>query len=109
MIKLAIRRVKPDEEDHLRSWMAELTRRSTEVLETFANEGVRHEQAYLLKTSEGPILIYAMEAADHDQAAFAFQHSTLPIDQEHRRVMKQVLAERANVELLYECKAEGDR
>jgi len=43
MIKLAIRKVKPDQEGHLRAWMAELNRRSAEVRETFAQEGVRHE------------------------------------------------------------------
>lgn len=47
---------------------------------TFAQEGVRHEQAYLLKTVEGPILVYAMEAADHDRAQAAYQRSSLPID-----------------------------
>jgi hypothetical protein len=108
MIKLAMFRVKPGEENHLRDWMAELNRRNTEVLETFANEGMRHEQAHLLQTSDGPILIYAMEAADHDRVASAFQHSTLPIDHEHRRVMEQVVAGPAEVELLYECKAGGD-
>jgi hypothetical protein len=30
MIKLAIRKVKPDQEGHLRAWMAELNRRSGE-------------------------------------------------------------------------------
>jgi len=38
MIKLAIRKVKPDQEGHLRAWMAELNRRSAEVRETFAQE-----------------------------------------------------------------------
>jgi uncharacterized protein DUF6176 len=92
MIKLAIRKVKPDQEGHPRAWMAELNRRSAEVLETFAQEGVRHEQAYLLKTAEGAVLIY----------------SALPIDHEHKRVMAQVLEESANAELLYECTAEDD-
>ena len=91
MIKLAIRKVKPDQEGHLRAWMAELNRRSDEVRETFAQEGVRHEQAYLLKTTEGAVLIYAMEAADHKRAAAAFQSSALPIDREHKRIMAQVL------------------
>src|SRR5205823_6822722 len=49
------------------------------------------------------ILIYAMEAVDHERAAAAYRNSTLPIDQEHRRIMAQVLGERANAELLYEC------
>jgi hypothetical protein len=106
MIKLAMRKVRPGQEDHLRKWMAELNRRSTEVRETFAQEGVRHEQAYLLKTADGLVLIYAMEAADHARASSVFQNSTLPIDREHKRIMAQVLAEAAHAELLYECKAE---
>jgi hypothetical protein len=113
VIKLAIRKVKPDEEAHLRSWMTELTRRKEEVLATFVQEGVRHEQAYLFATAEGSILIYAMEAADHDRAALAFRESRLAIDAEHRRVMDQVLGGPANAELVYECRVEvsgrGDR
>jgi Family of unknown function (DUF6176) len=105
MIKLAVLRVKPAEEKQLRDWMAELNHRRSEVLKTFANEGMRHEQAHLLHTSDGPMLIYAMEAADHDQAESAFQNSTLRIDQQHRRIMEQVLAGPAKVELLYECNA----
>ena len=103
MIKVVIRKVKPDQENRLRQWMGELMRRSPEVRETFAQEGVRHEQAFLLKTSEGSVLIYTMEAADHERAAAAYRNSTLPIDQEHRRIMAQVLGELANAELLYEC------
>jgi uncharacterized protein DUF6176 len=106
VIRVSIRKVKPDQESRLRNWMAELTRRSAEVRETFAQEGVRHEQAFLLKTVEGAVLIYAMEAADHERAASAFRESTLPIDREHRGVMAQVLGENANVELLYDCVAE---
>jgi hypothetical protein len=56
MIRLAIRKVKPGQEGHLRAWMVELNRRSAEVRETFAQEGVRHEQAYLLKSAEGAVL-----------------------------------------------------
>src|SRR6266480_8018112 len=105
MIKLAIRKVRHRQEDPLRKWMAELNRRSAEVRETFAQEGVRHEQAYLLKTADGPVLIYAMEAPDHARASSMLRNSTLSIDQEHKHIMAQVLAEPANAELLYECKA----
>jgi hypothetical protein len=45
MIKLAMRKVRPGQEDQLRKWMAELNRRTAEVRETFAQEGVCHEQA----------------------------------------------------------------
>ena len=86
--------------------MAQLSSRRNEVLATFKHEGVRHEQAYLVKTADGPVLIYAMEAADHERAAEAYARSTLPIDLEHKRIMKQVLDEAVPCELLYECHAE---
>jgi hypothetical protein len=107
MIKIEIRRVKPGQEGALRQWLAELSRRQDEVRATFAREGVRHEQAYLVSTAEGPILIYAMEATDEDRAVSTFKESTLPIDQEHRQRMAQVLAGKAHAELLYECVAEN--
>jgi hypothetical protein len=108
MIRLSVQRVKAEEEPTLRKWMAELNRRKNEVVETFVAEGTRHEQAYLLKTSDGPILIYAMEAPNHEAAAAAFKSSTAPVDIEHKQLMKQVLAGKADVELLYECIFTGD-
>jgi hypothetical protein len=107
MIKLAIRRVKPEEEGTLRNWMAELNRRQSEVRATFAREGVRHEQAWLVATSDGPLLVYAMEASDQQQATETFKESTLPIDQQHKEVMLQVLGGKVSAQLLYECMAQG--
>jgi hypothetical protein len=109
MLQLVIRKVKPDQEARLREWLSELSRRREEVRATFAREGVRHEQAYLLKTADGPLLVYAMEAADQEQAKRAFKDSTDPIDEEHRRVMEEVLGANARPELLYDCAAEADR
>jgi hypothetical protein len=105
VIKLAIRKVKPGEEPNLRAWMAQLNSRRAEVLATFQREGVRHEQALLLKLADEPVLIYAMEAPDHERAAAAYAQSTLPIDSEHKRIMKQVLGDAVPSELLYECQA----
>jgi hypothetical protein len=107
VIKLAIRKVKPGEETHLREWMAQLGSRRPEVQATFKQEGVRHELAYLIDGADGPVLIYAMEAADHEHAAAAYAQSSLPIDLEHRRIMKQVLGGRVPGELLYECQSES--
>ena len=106
MIKLAIRRVKPGKESQLRGWMEQMNSRRSEVLETFRQEGVRHEQAYLLQTADGSILVYAMEAPDHGRAAAAFAQSALPIDLEHKRIMAEVLGDGVPSELLYECKAD---
>ena len=106
MIRLAMRKVKPGEEQHLRAWMDQLNSRRAEVRATFQQEGVRHEQAFLLYTADGPVLIYAIEAQDHARAAAAYAQSTLPIDLEHKRIMKQVLGDAVPCALLYECQAE---
>jgi hypothetical protein len=103
MLKVAIHRVQPEKEQQLRDWLAELMRRQDEVRETFAQETVRHEQAYLLATSDEPMLVYAMEAADFERGRAAFLNSTLAIDSEHKQVMRDVLAGPAPAELLYDC------
>lgn len=107
MIKLSILKVRPDRVERLRSWFAELTRRREEVLETFRREGTRHEIVRLLETGDGPVLIYAMEAADLERAAEAFRTSPLPIDREHRDVLRACLAESAATEELFACEEEG--
>ena len=109
MIKLAVRFVKKDEEQALRQWLSELNRRQDEVVETFSQEGTYQEQAYLAEIAGRSLLIYVMDAQDHEQAARAFKESTLPIDVEHRRIMNRVLGERVKVELLYECVAGSPR
>lgn len=76
-----------------------------EVLETFANEIVRHEVAYLLETSDGPVLVYAIEAEDLDHAARAVEENPLPIDFEHRRVMQEVLEEPIELDPILDLKA----
>jgi Family of unknown function (DUF6176) len=82
--------------------MSELMRRRNEVLETFENEGVRHELAYLLPVADGWILLYATEVEDPERASAAFRASSFPIDREHKQVMAQVLGARVDAELLYD-------
>jgi hypothetical protein len=98
-------RVRDGQVDQLREWMRALMSRQAEVRQTFEQEGVRHEAAYLLEAVEGPVLVYAIELQDEAHAMQAFESSTLPIDLEHRRRMNDVLAGRgsAAVELLYEA------
>ncbi len=103
MLELSIRRVRPGKEQDLREWLAELNRRQEEVRETFAQESVRHEQAYLIPSSDGAILVYAVEAEDLKRARHAFQESTLPIDVQHKRAMGDVLGDKVPAELLYDC------
>ena len=103
MIKLAVKYVKKEEEQTLRQWLSELNRRRDEVLETFSQEGTRHEQGYLAEIARRTVLIYIMDMEDSEHAAKAFKDSSLPIDLEHRRIMERVLDERVKLELLYEC------
>jgi hypothetical protein len=107
MLEVVFRRVRKDEVDRLRRWMAELGRRAEEVRETFRQETVRHEVAYLLQAADGPVLVYAIEAEDPALGHRVAASSDLPIDVEHRTVMASVLAGPAEVEKLYECRLEG--
>ena len=103
MLHLTFRRVR--DEAALRAWMAELGQRADEVRATFHQEGVRHEQAFLVSTVDGPLLIYAHEVADPEAAHAAYAQSSLPIDAEHRQRMAAALAEAVEPELLYDVSA----
>jgi hypothetical protein len=103
MIRVTIARVKPDKVGRLEAWLRELMRRQDEVRETFRQETVRHEQAFIVEGRDGPLLVYVVEAEDHERGQAAYRASRLPIDHEHRRVMDEVLAERLKVAPLYDC------
>ncbi len=104
MLHLRLSRVRADQEQRLRDWFGELTQRQEEVRETFRNEGVRHEQAFLMHTNEGLVLLYAIEVEDPEKAHQAYSASTLPIDLQHREVMRATLDGPADAELLYEVR-----
>jgi len=101
MLQLTFRRVRPEQEAALRAWMAELGQRVDEVRQTFRQEGVRHEQAFLMPTPDGLVLIYAHEVEDPAAAHAAYAQSRLPIDAEHRQRMAQILGEAVEPEKLY--------
>lgn len=104
MLRVAFRKIAPDKIDKLRSWMAEAQRRDDEVRETFRQETVRHEQAYLLESAGEYLLVYVMELEDPEAARQAFQHSALKIDHEHREVMAEVVEVNLEPELLYDVR-----
>jgi len=108
VLRVHFLKVREDRVERLRWWMAQLNQRQEEVSQTFAQETVRHEIAYLLEARDGPMLVYIVEANDVEQASRAYQSSTLPIDLEHRQVMQDVSAGPAAVEMLYECRMPED-
>lgn len=97
-------RLHDDQVERLREWMQQLSDRADEVRETFAREGVRHEQAHLLEISGAMLLIDAVESEDIDEAIRVFEASALPIDREHRETMAAVTAERLEMELLFDLR-----
>jgi len=101
---VTFRRVRPGQEAALRAWMAELGARVDEVRATFRQEGVRHEQAFLLQTVDGLVLVYAHEVADPALASAAYAASTLPLDVEHRARMAAALDEVVEPERLYDVR-----
>jgi hypothetical protein len=101
MLQVAINPVRPEKEARLRAWLAELDTRADEVRETFRDETVRAEQAFVVAGSEGPLLIYAIEAEDFERGAKAYASSTHKIDSEHRAVMRECLLESPKAMPLY--------
>ena len=107
MLKVVIRRIRQEKEARLRAWLAELNARADEVRATFRDETVRAEQAYIVPAADGPILVYVMEAEVFSRGAEAYARSTHRIDEEHREVMRECLAESLKLGPLYDVALEG--
>lgn len=107
MIHLVTRRIRPDEVEAVRAWLRTVDGpRRAEAIESLAAEGVAHETALLLETSDGPIIVYAMETADLTHARAVADVSSRPIDAEHRAVMRRADAGPADVETLLDLRPE---
>ena len=104
MLRVWISRVRPDKESRLRAWLAELGARADEVRDTFLDETVRAELAYIIAGDTGPLLIYVIEAEDPERGAQAFANSRHRIDAEHKAVMRECLAEPLQLAALYDLK-----
>lgn len=103
MLRVGFANIRPEKEAQLRDWLNELGTRQDEVLETFRRETIRHEQVFIVQAQQGPLLVYAIEAEDHDLAKEAYANSTLEIDKQHRAVLRDCLAEGPALEPLFEC------
>ena len=103
MLAVDFYRIHADQVVTLREWMGEITARRNEALQTYAQEGVRHEMGYLLEDRHGPILVWVMEVHDRDEATRAFLNSKLPIDLQHKQMMRELFAEWIKPEVVYDC------
>ncbi|WP_458208462.1 DUF6176 family protein [Haladaptatus sp. NG-SE-30] len=97
-------KIKEGKTQRLKEWMAEIRMREEEAIETYENEGMYSESAFIERTDEGDFLVYYMESEDAQRAHEAFENSTHEIDREHKEVMEETLEDGRNVgeyELLY--------
>ena len=105
MLRVSFRSIRPGKEEQLRKWLAELNARADEVRATFKDETVRAEQAFIMNGSDGPVLVYVVEAADLARGAAAYATSAHPIDAEHRAVMQECLGPSLDIRPLYDVAA----
>lgn len=106
MLRVWISRIRAGKEARVRQWLAELTTRADEVRETFRDETVRAEQAFIIPGEGGPLLLYVIEAEDLEQGSRAFANSTHRIDIEHKAVMRECLDEPLALRPLYDVTAQ---
>lgn len=106
MLHVGFARIRPERESRLRAWLAELGTRRSEVIETFQQETVRHEQVFIVPGEGGPLLVYVVVADDLTHAATVYKRSSLAIDEEHRAVLEDCLLERLKIEPLFHCAVE---
>jgi hypothetical protein len=102
MLKITLRRILPRKEARLRAWLRELGTRSAEVRETFAQESVRAEKAFIIECPDGAALLYVSEAESLERARSAYASSNLPIDVEHRSVIGECTGKQYDLDALYD-------
>lgn len=93
-------KIKSGELDRVREWAIELTRREEEVLETFANEDMHVQSAFLEEADDGHYLIQYIRADDFDKVLEVAKNSQLPIDDYHKAFKTKALEGCSRLELL---------
>ena len=104
MLRVGFATIRPEKEARLRDWLKELGEREAEVIETFRRETISHEQVFIVQSESGPLLVFAIEAEDHELARKVYESSTLAIDKEHGAVLQECLADGPRPRPLFECR-----
>ncbi|WP_159027642.1 MULTISPECIES: DUF6176 family protein [unclassified Streptomyces] len=107
MIHLVARRVRPDHRERVVAWLREVDGpRRAEALESLAAEGVAHETAMIIDTSDGPIIVYAMETDDLSRSRAVANGSPRSVDAEHRAVMRSADDGAADAEIVLDLRSD---
>ncbi|MEZ3160651.1 DUF6176 family protein [Microbacterium sp. BWT-B31] len=105
MIHLLARRIHPTHRARVLEWLAEVDgARRDEALQSLHAEGIDHETAIILDTSDGPILVYAMQTDDVERSRRIADDSPRSIDSEHRAVMSAADAGSADARIVLDLR-----
>ncbi len=106
MIHLVARRLRPDHRERVIEWLREIDGpRRAEALESLAAEGVEHETAMIIDTTDGPVIVYAMQTDDLARSQAVADASPRAIDAEHRAVMRAAAGGRVESEVVLDVRA----
>ncbi|HEY2811690.1 MAG TPA: DUF6176 family protein [Rhabdochlamydiaceae bacterium] len=93
--------------EKVKAWLSTIqSERREETLQSFSNEGVWLEAAFIREAEDGLYLVYFMRAQNVKQALAAFQNSTLPIDIFHRECCQQLTEGHEILTTVYHLEAE---
>jgi hypothetical protein len=82
-------KIKPGCLENVRNWLSTLKTRKEEVLESFRQEGVILESAFIREENNQHFLVYYMFAKDVEVAMSIFRESKLDIDHFHQKCWKE--------------------
>jgi hypothetical protein len=86
----------------LRAWLEGLHARRDELRASYAAEGTRHEQFFLIRDQEGPVLVLVSELHDTARGNASFLRSHQELDLEFKRLIQEIAAEEVPAELLFD-------
>lgn len=95
-------KLRKDALNEVQNWLKTLQDRKYEVIETFRDEGVWIESAFLEKAGEDYYLLFYIRADDVEHALTTFQKSTHPIDVFHKECWRKYATESSTLELVFD-------
>jgi len=97
LLSLHFYRIKPGCEERLRAWLAELEARAEETRSIFTEGGARHEQAFILSTPEGAILVALAELDRQRAEGPCDARSARQLDLQHEEILNECLGEKLSI------------
>lgn len=104
MLHVTFVRMSEEGTSRLRSWLASLGERRTELAESYRRQHTRHELFHLLPGKDGPTLVVVTESSDFQEGAREFLRSEHPIDREFKQIIQDGRIDEPAVELLYDSR-----